>query len=152
MFKILRHFSLTSAVAILAFVIASVPARAEAAEVISGPITADVVRVYEGDTLIVHAHPWPNISIHIRVRVAGVDTPEKRGKCDAEKALAIKARDYARGVVGKEVLLTDIRPGRYARRVVADVWVGGEKLLSTLLIENGHGRPFSGPKDRKSWC
>ena len=61
MFKLLRHFSLTSAVAILAFVIASVPARGEAAEVISGPITADVVRVYEGDTLIVHAHPWPSI-------------------------------------------------------------------------------------------
>ena len=138
-------------IALVAFVIASIPARAEAAEAIPGPITADVVRVYEGDTLMVHAHPWPTITIHIRVRVAGVDTPEKRGKCDAEKALAIKARDYVRAIVGKKVILTDIRPSRYAGRVLADVWVTG-KLLSTLLIENGHGRPYSGPKDRKPWC
>ena len=137
-------------IALVAFVIASIPARAEAAEVISGPITADVVRVYDGNTLIVKAHPWPTITIRISVRVAGVDTPKKRGKCDAETALAIKARDYARTAVGKKVRLTDIRPGKRAGRVVAEVWVNGWKL-SELLIGKNLGRPYHGGQ-REGWC
>ena len=32
--------------------------------------------------------------------VAGVDTPEIRGKCQAEKDLAIQARDFVRSSVG----------------------------------------------------
>ena len=64
-------------------------------------IYAEYVRNYDGDTVTVDlvdlrdidldgtfAPLWDNIGI----RVAGVDTPEIRGKCPAEKVLAKEAK------------------------------------------------------------
>ena len=63
-----------------------------AAQHYDGPIVADVVSVYVGDTLTVDAHPWPQITMRVSVRVNGIDTPEIRGKCEEEKVLAQNAR------------------------------------------------------------
>ena len=52
---------------------------------------------YDGDTFrmnISDVHPIIGRDMPIRLR--GVDTPEIRGRCDEEKALAIKARDFVR--------------------------------------------------------
>ena len=46
--------------------------------------------------------------------------------------------------------LTNATLGKYAGRVVADVWVGGEKL-SDLLITEGLGREYHGGA-REGWC
>ncbi len=134
-------------VAMLAF-----PAHAAAvgADAIPGPGNARVVSVYDGDTLTVDAAPWPGLTARTKVRVAGVDTPEIRGKCQAEKDLAIRARDFVRSTVGVEVRLTNIRPGKYAGRVIADVWVNGQKLSDLLMAEN-LGRPYHGGR-REGWC
>ncbi len=78
--------------ALLALVLTVAPAVALAGEIIPGPVTADVVSVYDGDTLTMDAHPWPQITVRTSVRVSGIDTPEIRGKCDSEKALAREAR------------------------------------------------------------
>jgi len=56
---------------------------------ITGPVSAKVVKVYDGDTFTVEAFPWPGITATASVRVNGVDTPEIRGKCEAEKQKAI---------------------------------------------------------------
>ncbi len=74
-----------------------------AGEINPGPIAADVVRVYDGDTLTVDAHPWPHITVRTSVRVDGIDAPEIRGKCDSEKALAREAREPAGETVGEHV-------------------------------------------------
>ncbi len=68
--------------------------------------------------------------------MAGVDTPEIRGECQAEKVLAIRARDFVRTVIGTSVRLTDVRPGKYAGRVIAEVWVNEQKLSELLIAEN----------------
>lgn len=106
--------------------------------------------MYDGDTLTVDAEPWPDVTIRARVRVAGVDTPEIQGKCQAEKDKAVRARDFVRATVGASVQLTDVRPGKYAGRVIADVWTGGRKL-SELLIAEDLGRPYHGGR-REGWC
>ncbi len=106
----------------------------------AGPINARVVSVYDGDTLTVDAEPWPGVTIRTAVQVNGVDTPEIRGKCQAEKDLAIQARDFVRGKVGERVRIANVKHGKYAGRVIADVLVGGEKL-SDMLIAEGLGRP-----------
>ncbi len=87
-----------------------VPAVALAGEIIPGPVTADVVSVYDGDTLTVNAHPWPQITIRTSVRVAGIDAPEIRGQCDSEKAMAREARELARETVGTTGRTAPTRP------------------------------------------
>ena len=77
-------------------------------------VPADVISVYDGDTFTVDAYYWPGHTTRVSVRVAGVDTPEIRGKCQREKDLAVRARDFVRATVGASVQLTDVRPGKYA--------------------------------------
>ncbi len=64
--------------------------------------------------------------------------------------MAIRARDFVRATVGAAVQLTNIRHGKYAGRVVADVWVDGRKLADLLIAEN-LGRPYHGGR-REGWC
>ena len=65
--------------------------------------------------------------------------------------LDIAALDAAAGAtVGATVQLTDVRPGKYAGRVIADVWVNGRKLSDLLIAEN-LGRPYDGGR-RQGWC
>ncbi len=134
----------------IALIVAFAPGAAVGADAIPGPVNARVVSVYDGDTLTVDAAPWPGLTARTKVRVAGVDTPEIRGKCQAEKDLAIQARDFVRATVGATVQLTNIRPGKYAGRMVADVWVDGRKLSDLLIAEN-LGRPYHGGR-RDGWC
>ena len=61
-------------------------------------MSAKVTKVYDGDTLTVEAYPWPGLEAKASVRVDGVDTPEIRGKCEAEKQKAIEARDYVKSL------------------------------------------------------
>jgi len=57
-------------------------------------------RCYDGDTCtftIPGVHPL--FGENISVRIAGIDTPEVKGKCQQEKALAKEARDLVRGIL-----------------------------------------------------
>ncbi len=99
-----------AAILALALVLALAPTIALAGEIIPGPVTADVVSVYDGDTLTVDAHPWPQITVRTSVRVDGIDAPEIRGKCDSEKAMAREARELARESVGATRRTAPTRP------------------------------------------
>jgi len=61
------------------------PATAWTETAVTGPVSAKVIKVYDGDTFTVEAYPWPSLEAKTSVRVNGVDTPEIRGKCEAEK-------------------------------------------------------------------
>ncbi len=115
-------------------------------------IVDSVVGVYDGDTITVSIESWPRIiGEAISVRVSGVDTPEIRGKCPEEKALARKARAYTRLVLtsGNSVELRNLRRDKYFR-LLADVCVDGQ-ALSAGLIENGLAHAYEGGTKR-SWC
>ncbi len=132
-------------------VLLALPATVQAADAIPGPIVATVVSVYDGDTLTVNAYPWPGMTIRTAVRINGIDTPEIRGLCDAEKELAKRARDYVRATVGDHVQLTNITLGKYAGRVIADVLLADGRSLTALLIAEGLGREYHGGR-REGWC
>ena len=77
-------------------------------------------RCYDGDTCtftIPNVHPL--FGENISVRIAGIDTPEIRGKCQKEKALAMQARNLARRMLGqaRRVDLLDTERGKYFRIV-----------------------------------
>jgi len=49
----------------------SLDARAEE----YGPYRADVVRVIDGDTVVLDAHIWPGMTQRTHLRLSGIDTP-----------------------------------------------------------------------------
>ena len=118
-----------------------------------GTVTVSkVISVYDGDTFRVNIASLPPIvGKNIAIRVNGVDTPEIRGKCQYEKNLALKARDFVRGKLAnaKEIKLTNLQRGKYFR-VVANVLVDGVSLEQELL-DNKLAYEYSGGK-KLSWC
>ncbi len=123
-----------------------------AAEVIKGPVFADVVRVIDGDTIEVRARPWIGLAVTVKVRLRGIDTPEMRGKCSEERGNAIRARLALITLIGEErqVILHNVKLGKWAGRVVADVQAKGLSV-GDVLITAGHARKYTGRK-RKGWC
>ncbi|MBL4690660.1 MAG: thermonuclease family protein [Rhodospirillales bacterium] len=121
-------------------------------ETVPGPVSARVLRVIDGDTIVVRARIWLGQDIDTQVRLEGVDAPELRGKCERERRLAKRARDLilTRSAVGT-VVLSDIHYGKYAGRVVARVRSPGGEDFSTALLKAGLGRPYKGGR-RSSWC
>ena len=118
-----------------------------------GTVTVSkVISVYDGDTFRVNIASLPPIvGKNIPIRVNGVDTPEIRGKCQYEKNLALKARDFVRGKLAnaKEIKLTNLQRGKYFR-VVANVLVDGVSLERELL-DNKLAYKYTGGK-KLSWC
>ncbi len=129
-----------------------IPLSTWADPAITGPVSAKVVKVYDGDTFTVEAYPWPGLEAKASVRVNGVDTPEILGKCEAEKQKAIEAREFVKWfVLGKVVFLQNVKHGEYAGRVVADVKLKGGGNLADKIISQGLGREYHGGA-REGWC
>ena len=115
-------------------------------------IVSKVISVYDGDTFRVDIDSLPPIvGKNMPIRLNGVDTPEIRGKCQYEKDLALKARDFVRNKLAnaKEIKLTRLQRGKYFR-VVADVYLDGVSLEQELL-ENQLAYKYTGGK-KSSWC
>ncbi len=148
----LRAEALFCAVGLLLGLSLFVGPRARAAEVLPGPVAADVLKVIDGDTLDVSARVWLGQTVHIRVRLDGVDTPELRGRCAGERARAQEARSWlVRQLAGRSIALRQVRLGKYAGRVVARVELDYGQDLSVLLLRTGLARPYDG-RTRADWC
>ena len=112
---------------------------------------ADVVKVYDGDTITVNIPSFPPIiGKEISVRIYGIDTPEMKGGTVREKELAIKARALVveRISKAKEIELRNLRRDKYFR-ILAEVYVDGESIAEVLIREN-LGRAYFGDK-KQPW-
>lgn len=132
-------------------ILAFAPARA--AEILTGPASATVLEVIDGDTITVSARIWLGQAVETRVRLAGIDTPELRGDCQAERELAARAREWlVESLSSGQVVLTEIRYGTYAGRVVARISTVGTPDIADTLIAAGLARPYGGRGARPDWC
>lgn len=116
-------------------------------------VAPEIVRVYDGDTFFVDiAEMHPIIGEEIGIRVRGIDTPEIRGSCERERALARRARDRTTLILAdaETIVLRDIERGRYFR-IVATVIVDGRDLAA-ILLEEGLAVPYDGTTSRPDWC
>ena len=87
-----------------------------------GPIPAEVVRVVDGDTLRVRGDIWPGHTVEVLVRLDGIDAPELRGRCQAEREAVIEAKRILAALLpDKVVSLTSVCGGKFAGPVVARV-------------------------------
>lgn len=116
-------------------------------------IVSEVTSVYDGDTFKVNIPEYPDlIGRQVSIRINGIDTPEIRGKCPREKALALKAREHTANQLynGKEILLRNVQRGKYFR-IVADVYVDGANLGDSL-IRHGFAVDYGGGRKDFPWC
>ena len=114
-----------------------------------------VVRVIDGDTVAVDASAdMPPELADVKVRLKGVDTPEKggRAKCDHERDAGRAATAFTTRAVAEAsmIVVRDPEWGKWGGRVVADL-VLDDRSLSDSLIAAGHGRAYDGGR-RGSWC
>lgn len=117
----------------------------------SGPVTADVQRVVDGDTIEVRAAIWLDQSLEVRVRIDGVDAPEMKSRCAEERRRANAARDYlVRRLASAQVRLTSVAYDKYGGRVRASVSdASGD--VGAALIAKGFARAYHGER-RQPWC
>lgn len=113
-----------------------------------------VLRNYDADTITVEVpNVHPLIGSKIGVRVAGIDTPEMKGKNSCEKSKAAEAQRYVAELLrkAKRVDLVDVRREKYFR-ILAEVMIDGESL-SEKLLERGYAYPYDGgTKAKVNWC
>ncbi len=130
----------------------SVPAPAGAGEVLAGPVTAEVLRTIDGDTLEVRASVWLGMAITTRIRIRGIDAPEIHGRCQHEKDMARAATErLAALVAGGSVRLSAISGGKYYGRVIADVTTPDGRAVGPLMLTSGLARAYDGGR-REGWC
>ncbi len=117
-----------------------------------GPIPATLLDVVDGDTLRVRALIWIDLELETLVRLRGIDAPELRGKCEAEKLAARDSRAGLEVLAGAGPLaLRQVEYEKYAGRVVADVSSAEGHDLAALMLSAGLARPYDGGK-REGWC
>jgi endonuclease YncB( thermonuclease family) len=123
-----------------------------AQDTLPGPITGEVVRVIDGDTLVVRAHIWLGQLVETNVRIEGIDAPELNGRCLEEIAMAKRARESLIALVGAEpVSLGSIRHDKYGGRVIARVTSRAGADLAESLVKVGLARRYDGAT-REGWC
>lgn len=135
----------------LSLIVAGLAGLAPAtADPLPGPVPAEIVRVIDGDTLRVRAAVWINQTIEVSVRLAGVDTPEiMRPECRAERIMADAAKSTVESLAGDTVQLRNIRHGKYAGRVVADIETASGEDLGAYLLSAGQAVREG---DHDPWC
>ena len=136
----------------LGVAVSSAGASERGRDILEGPVTVDVVRVIDGDTIAVRAHPWLGVFIETNVRLAGIDAPELHGRCAEETDLALRAKERLTELLAAGVArLDDIQHDKYGGRVRARVLDASGADVGASLIASGLARPYHGER-RRPWC
>lgn len=97
---------------------------------------------------------FPEALVHdVPVRIAGIDAPELRSNCEAEKVLAEKAKRALEGMIwsGHNITLQPpVRRDKYFR-LLAKVHVDGMDV-GTRLVRAGLAVEYTGAGARRQWC
>lgn len=133
------------------FIVALMSVPVHAADM-PGPVRATIVRVIDGDTVEADAHVWPGHTVRVSVRLRGIDAPELRSRCDAERALAERARAHLATLLHSgSVQVRNVARDKFFGRVVADLETDEGDEIAPLLLAAELARPYAGGS-RVSWC
>ncbi len=118
----------------------------------SGPVSARVERVIDGDTFAVRAQIWLDQELLVAVRPKGVNAPELHGSCREEREAAKAARTFLASLLAQgDVLLSEIEEDKYSGRVDAIVTLPDGRDLSEILLSAGVAVPYDGGR-RVAFC
>ena len=117
-------------------------------------------RVVDGDTIDVTLDLGFSLTKKERVRIAGVDTPEKRTRDKEEKTLGIDATNWMKQkltdtIKGDEelVIRTELKGGvgKYGR-LLGWLYVGDDEFsLNEQMITEGYAWPYDGGTKQKNF-
>ena len=120
----------------------------------------EIVKVLDGDTIDVIIDLGFDLYKKERVRIAGVDTPEKRTRDLEEKALGQDATDWMKehldGAISAEddlVIRTELDGGvgKYGR-LLGWLYIGDELVsLNEQMIEEGYAWSYDGGTKKKDF-
>ena len=113
-----------------------------------------VNRIVDGDTIDVTIDLGFSININQRVRVAGIDSPEKRTRDAAEKALGIDATEWMTKRINEapELIIKTAVEGSMGKygRVLGWLFVGDEDVsLNEQMINEGFAWKYDGGTKKK---
>ena len=113
---------------------------------------AEVLSVYDGDTITVMIDQGMKHFARVKVRMIGINTPEIRTKDLEEKARGYKAKEYLKSrIEGKTVVINTVKKGKFGRWLGV-LWLyeeGMEELGESLndeMIRMGHAVAYDGGK------
>ncbi|TCL73065.1 thermonuclease family protein [Rhizobium sp. BK251] len=131
-----------------------ISSAALASDEIEGPVSAEIVRVIDGDTLLVEAMPWPQQTIEVYVRLRDIDAPEIHSRCEEVRNAGLRARDELQQLVAasRQVQLTRISGDKYFGRILADIRTGDGRNPAQDLLSEGYVRPYDGGRKPKVAC
>ena len=120
----------------------------------------EINRVVDGDTIDVTIDLGFDLYKKERVRVAGIDTPEKRTRDLEEKALGIDATNYLKEkleetIAGEEELTirTELKGGmgKYGR-LLGWLYIGEDSVsLNEVMITEGYAWAYDGGTKQKNF-
>ncbi|MDP9472117.1 MAG: thermonuclease family protein [Chloroflexota bacterium] len=110
--------------------------------------TGTVVRVVDGDTVIVNLDLGLRVFTHVSLRIASIDTPEINTGTPEERSQGIAARDYLRNLLwqpGDRIVYVRTHKDKQTfNRYVADILIPnyGEGLIdvATKMVTSGHAQ------------
>jgi endonuclease YncB( thermonuclease family) len=150
MFRDIPFVASAPAAALAASLLAADPAGGE--RLLGGPVEARVISVIDGDTLRAAAFIWPGHEVTVSVRIRGIDAPEIKSRCEAERRAAERAKSALEDLVGLgSVRLRDVGGGKYYGRVLADVEAADGTPVGAALLSLDLVRPYGGGR-RDPWC
>ncbi len=128
--------------------------RGLAAERIEGPVEAELIRVIDGDTVLVSARPWPDHQVKTYVRLRGIDAPELKSRCPAVRHAAVEAQATLTALLQASpiVALTAISGDKYYGRVVATLTLADGSDPAAVLLSAGLADPYRGGKKKTPSC
>ena len=109
---------------------------------------AKLDRVVDGDTIDANIDLGFDITIHKRIRLAGIDTPESRTRDLEEKARGLASKDKLIELLGDgDFVLESKEVGKYGR-VLGTLLVEDVNINDTLVKE-GYAVEYWGGKKKK---
>jgi micrococcal nuclease len=131
---------------------ASLPPATLFASAMKPLISVEVIRVIDGDTVEVRAQIWLDQYVTTRVRLRGIDAPERRATCPVEARQAVASTEHLAGLLAKGPLyLADISRDKYGGRVLGNLIDADGQNIGTRMLTAGHARAYDGRR-RASWC
>ena len=115
---------------------------------------AKLDRVVDGDTIDVHIDLGFDITVHKRVRLAGIDTPESRTRDLEEKKRGLAAKYRLTEILDKGSLVVESKEvGKYGR-VLGVLIIYPDNLdlpinVNDTLVDEGHAVEYNGGKKKK---